>query len=170
MRDDHLLARMLLLSLSFPSVMSYLLYFFPLLGSVGSCGSLFPRPWVHQIHPKPGLAQKEEIGQLQQAGLACPLPMGPRLPLHSYPNLPVTQDSRKQFSCVWRIPCPTQDNALLRQPSWLVHWLSVTCWVPAACSLERMLLLPGSPLWQCPLALKLCQGKQFPLISQLGQQ
>lgn len=41
--------------------------------------------------------------------------------------------------------------------------------VPAACAPEKMLLLSGSPLWQCPLALKLCQGKQFPLISQSEQ-
>lgn len=96
---------------------------------------------------------------------------GTRAPTALCLSLPVTQDSRKKFRCVPRIPSPTRDNALL-PPSIMASALApCPLLVPlAARAPERMLLLPGSPLWQCPLALKLCQGKQFPLISQLRQQ
>lgn len=68
-------------------------------------------------------------GRSTAVGRPVPSPShGTRAPTALRPSLPVTQDSRKKFSCVWRIPCPNQDNALLPRPSWLLHWLRVTCW------------------------------------------
>lgn len=92
---------------------------------------------------------EEEIGQLQQAGRPVLSPShGTRAPTALCLSLPVTQDSRKKFSCVWRIPWPTQDHALLSHPSWLPQWLTVS--LAGACC-----LCPGedaSSSWQPSLA------------------
>lgn len=71
---------------------------------------------------------------------------GTKAPIALCLSLPVTQDCRKKFSCVWRIPCPTQDNALLPHSSWLLHWLGVTYW--SLCPRED-----ASSSWQPSLAM-----------------
>lgn len=170
MRDGHLLARTLLLSLSFPSVVSYLLYFFPPPWICGILCKPVPKAMGSPDTPKAG-AGPEGGGRSTVAGRPGLSPsLGTWAPIALLLEPPCDSGFPEAVQLCLEDPLSHPNNALLPQPSWLLHWPSVTCWVPAACAPERMLLLSGSPLWQCPLALKLCQGKQFPLISQLGQQ